>query len=320
MSRALYIRAVAVRAWRTLLLLLLVAPWPSAEAQERRRREAAGEATQEFTHAGRPRRYLVRVPPGLTRGARVPLVIVLHGGGGDGHNAEKMTGFTVRAMAERFIVVYPDGTSRRGPLLTWNAGHCCGPAMEDRVDDVGFINALIDTLSARHPIDPARIYATGISKGAMMSHRLGIELSHRLAAIAPVVGALFGDEARPANPVSAIIINGMLDASVPFNGGPPGGRAARAWEGKPARPSLEQATFWASAAWCTVPPQRSTRGAVTRTVYTCPGGQAVEHYAVADNGHAWPGGKPGSATGDPPSSSMNATDVIWRFFAAHPKR
>lgn len=319
MSHLPSVRTAAAIPWRRLLLLLLLmAPWPSSDAQGRRRRD--GSTMQQFTHGGRTRSYLVRVPPGITRGARVPLVIVLHGGGGDGRNAEQMTGFTAKAMAERFIVVYPDGTSRRGPLLTWNAGHCCGPAMEDRVDDVGFIHALLDTLSARYPIDPSRLYATGMSNGAMMSHRLGIELSHRLAAIAPVVGTVFGDEARPANPVSAIIINGMLDASVPFNGGPPGGRAARAWEGTPARPSLEQATFWASAAWCTVPPQRSTRGPVTRTVYTCPNGQAVEHYAVADNGHAWPGGRPGSAMGDPPSSSLDATDVIWRFFAAHRKR
>ena len=89
-----------------------------------------------------------------------------------------MTGFTPKASAEGFIVVYPDGTSRRAPLLTWNAGHCCGYAMEQRVDDVAFISALIEDLAARFPIDRKRIYVTGMSNGAMMAHRLGSELSY----------------------------------------------------------------------------------------------------------------------------------------------
>lgn len=302
----------------TLLLLLLGIPWPGLEAQGRRRRDTA--PIQQFEFAGRARSFLVRVPPGLARAGRVPLVLVLHGGGGNARNAEEMTGFTAKAMAERFIVVYPEGTSRIGPLLTWNARHCCGPAMTDDVDDVGFLNALIDTLSARYAVDPNRIYATGMSNGAMMSHRLGIELSHRLAAIAPVVGAVFGDEVRPANPVSAVIVNGLLDESVPFNGGEPGGPGARTWSGTPVRPALEQASFWANAGWCSQPPQRATRSTITHTIYRCPGAVAVEHYALADNGHAWPGGQKGSRLGDAPSTAMNATDVIWRFFVAHPKR
>src|SRR5690606_38463985 len=175
------------------------------------------------------RRYVVRVPARVARSnALAPLVIVLHGGGGNASNAETMTGFTRKAEREGFIVVYPEGTARgRVPLLTWNAGHCCGYAMEQRVDDVGFITALIDKLQSTHRIDPDRIYVTGMSNGGMMSHRLGIELSHRIAAIGPVVGAVFGDEGRPRAPVSAIMINGMLDESVPYDGGPPGGVGAK---------------------------------------------------------------------------------------------
>lgn len=100
-----------------------------------------------------------------------------------------ITGFTDKARAEGFIVVYPEGTSRRGQLFTWKAGHCCGYAMEQRVNDVAFIGALIDALLARYPIDPKRVYVTGMSNGAMMAHRLGIELSEKVAAIAPAVGA-----------------------------------------------------------------------------------------------------------------------------------
>jgi polyhydroxybutyrate depolymerase len=262
---------------------------------------------------------VIRAPGELAKGSgRVPLVLVLHGGSGNADNAERMTGFTDKAAREGFIVAYPEGTGRRkNRLLTWNAGHCCGYAMDKRVDDVGFISALIDKLIESYPIDAKRIYATGMSNGGMMTHRLGIELSNRFAAIAPVVGTLFGDEKRPEHPVSAIMLNGMLDKSVPYQGGPPGGRFTGAWDGTPAKPALEQAAFWAKADGCTGGPVKDDRGAFARWRYRCPAGSAVELYLVNDNGHAWPGGQQGNWMGDKPSSSLNATDVIWDFFKAH---
>jgi polyhydroxybutyrate depolymerase len=265
------------------------------------------------------RSYVIRAPGDLANGnGRVPLVLVLHGGGGNAENAEKVTGFTDKARREGFIVVYPEGTGRRkNKLLTWNAGHCCGHAMENRVDDVGFIGALIDKLIESYPIDPKRIYATGMSNGGMMTHRLGIELSNKLAAIAPVVGTVFGDEKRPEHPVSVIMLNGLQDKSVPYQGGPPGGHFTGAWDGTPAKPALDQAAFWAGADGCTGGPIKDNHGTYTRWQYHCPAGRAVELYLVDDNGHAWPGGKKGSFMGDKPSSIFNGTDVIWDFFKAH---
>lgn len=274
-----------------------------------------------LVYAGIQRSYVVRAPLGLVRGGTpVPLVLVLHGGGGNALNAEAMTGFTEKAREEGFIVVYPEGTARGdGQLLTWNAGHCCGYAMTNRVKDVGFINALIDKLLQEYPVDSTRIYATGMSNGGMMAHRLGIELSDRFAAVAPVVAALFGDEPRPSHPVSALTINGLLDDSVPPQGGPPGGRFARAWDGTPALPYLAQAAFWADANACANLPNRQSDGVIVHWRYRCPAGLAVESYMVKDNGHAWPGGQSGSRLGDEPSTAMDATDVIWTFFEAHPK-
>jgi polyhydroxybutyrate depolymerase len=274
---------------------------------------------QTLIHNGTERSYLIRAPAELARGnGRVPLVLVLHGGGGNGDNAERMTGFSDKARREGFIVVYPEGTGRRNDrFLTWNAGHCCGYAMVNRVDDVGFIRVLIDRLIESYPVDPKRIYATGMSNGAMMTHRLGIELSNRFAAIAPVVGTLFGDEKRPEHPVSTIMLNGILDKSVPYQGGPPGGRFPGAWDGTPTKPALEQAAFWADADGCTGGPVKDDHRAFTRWQYHCPAGRAVELYLVGDNGHAWPGGHQGSRMGDKPSSSFSGTDVIWDFFKAH---
>lgn len=277
-------------------------------------------AQRVLRHGGRERTYVVRVPSGISRESEaVPLVIVLHGGGGNARNAEAMTGFTAKGAAERFIVAYPEGTSRQRPLFTWNAGHCCGYAMEQRVDDVGFIGALIDELSAIHRIDRKRIYVTGMSNGAMMAHRLGIELSDRIAAIAPVVGTVFGDEPRPRSRVSALMINGMLDDFVPYRGGPPGGRFREAWDGTPTRPAVDQARFWAQANGCSSTRQTEDRGAYLIGRHDCGPPVAVEMYSVKDNAHAWPGGRSGTRRGDTPTTSLNATDIIWAFFHAHPK-
>lgn len=281
----------------------------------------ASEQRQTLMHDGIERSYVVRVPHDLAkRDGLVPLVVVLHGGGGNADNAERMTGFTEEAEKEGFIVVYPDGTGRfSSKLLTWNAGHCCGYAMKNRVDDVGFIGALIDKLMKDYPVDPRRIYATGMSNGGMMTHRLGIELSNRFAAIAPVVAALFGDETTPQYPVSALMLNGMLDKHVPAQGGPPGGRFSDAWDGTPIKPVQQQAAFWADADGCTGAPERSDQRGYVLTQYHCPAGKDVESYLIKDNGHAWPGGQQGSRMGDKPSAAMNGTDVIWAFFKAHTK-
>jgi len=281
---------------------------------------AADEDRQTLVHDGLERSYVVRVPALPAPSGGWPLVLMLHGGGGNAENAETMTGFTPKAREAGFIVAYPEGSGRlRGKLLSWNAGHCCGYAMTQSVDDVGFINALIDRLSARYPVDARRIYATGMSNGGMMTHRLGIELAARLAAIAPVVATVFGDENKPASAVSALMINGALDLNVPQLGGAPGGPGARAWDGTPMRPALEQAAFWAKADACAETPVTIEQPAATQWRYRCAGGKAVELYLVRDNGHAWPGGQPGSRRGDVPTQALNATDLIWAFFQAHPR-
>lgn len=306
---------------RILLLSALATVLLTARAAEAIDPGSQIRAQRSLTFGGITRSYVVRAPVSQAKDAkRVPLVLVLHGGGGNAASAEQMTGFTEKARKEGFIVVYPDGTGRLATaLLTWNAGHCCGHAMNQNIDDVGFIRALIDELVRTYPVDPSRIYATGMSNGGMMTHRLGIELSNRLAAIAPVVATVFGDEKKPARPVSALMVNGMLDKNVPHAGGTPGGRGANAWDGSPARPTLAQGEFWASANGCKRPPLEDDDDRRTRWRYACPSGLAVELLLVKDNGHAWPGGQPGSRRGDKPSSSLNATDMIWEFFEVHGK-
>lgn len=299
--------------------LLHLTAWAQGEEQDRDRGRDEGGRVQSLVHDGIERRYVVYAPIEASPGnARVPLVIVLHGGGGNAENAAEMTGFSEKAAEEGFIVAYPEGTGiLRRRLLTWNAGHCCAYAMDKDVDDVAFIAALIDKLSARYPVDPRRIYATGMSNGGMLAHRLAIEMPDRIAAIAPVVATLFGDEAQPEAPVPAIIVNGMIDETIPLRGGPPGGSFPRAWDGTPMQPAIAQAEFWADANGCADMPEERDLGLVVVRQYPCPPDAAVELYLIEDNGHAWPGGRPGSRRADAPSMSLSATDVIWDFFSRH---
>jgi len=301
------------------IIITLGAHTVAAEAQRSTVNARGGEARSAIVVAGQRRTFVVRAPANAPApGTKRPLVIMLHGGGGNASNAEQMSGFTALVEREGLVVVYPEGTGRRPDrLLTWNAQHCCGPAMQRDVDDVRFIDALLDTVIARYAVDPRRVYVTGMSNGAMMTHQVGIALSHRIAAIAPVVGALFGDEAPPAHPVPAIIFNGMQDASVPYAGGMSGGIGRRSWDGTPALPSVEQGRFWARANGCEASPVTETRGTVVHTRYRCPAGRSVELYALTDGGHAWPGGRAGSRRGDQPPAAVNATEVMWAFFKAH---
>lgn len=285
----------------------------------------AAYAHESLAHDGLKRTYMVYVPPRHrdTGGpARLPAVIVLHGGGGNAANVARVTGFSEKAQREGFVAVYPNGTGRlENALLTWNAGHCCGTAMRTNVDDVGFIDALIDRLVADYPVDPRRIYVTGISNGGMMTHRVGRELPHKVAAIAPVVAGLFGDETTPTLAVPALIINGARDQSVPPAGGMTNGRFPRAWDGTPLKPAAYQGTFWAAADGCAAVPREDPPAAagadVTVWRYACPPGQEVVRYLVLDGGHAWFGGRKGSRRGDDPGTTLNATDAIWAFFRDH---
>jgi polyhydroxybutyrate depolymerase len=251
------------------------------------------------------------------------LVIVLHGGGGNAANAAQMTGFSALADKEGFVVAYPNGSGRMAPrLLTWNAGHCCAYAMEERIDDVAFISALIDHMIATRHVDPKRVYVTGMSNGGMMSHRLAIELSTKVAAIAPVVGALFGDEKPPAAPVPAMIIVGAEDATVRPAGGPLSppalaGQVPRQSADRPILPAKAAAEFWAKANGCTGPKTVQEKEMEVTAYARCREGAEVQFISVARQGHAWPGGRKGREEAATPNPNVNATAMIWDFFKRH---
>jgi len=151
-----------------------------------------------FPWDGIDRTYLVHLPTAYDEAGNFPLVIAMHGGFGNAHNLQNQSQLSVTADDENFIVVYPEGVQGGVfDIRTWNAGRCCGFASTSDVDDVGFINALIDTLLANYSIDMNRVYATGMSNGGFMSYRLACEISDRIAAIAPVAASMSADVCDP---------------------------------------------------------------------------------------------------------------------------
>ncbi len=268
---------------------------------------------------GYSRAYVLHLPPSYVGSSGVPLVVCLHGGGGDMNFAIKMTGLNAKADSEGFAVVYPNGTGRlRRHFLTWNAFDCCGWARGKQIDDVGFIRALLARLEGELKIDAQRIYLVGFSNGAMMSYRLASELSDKFAAFAAVAGSMSGKEREPDNPVSALIIHGRQDRHVPYDGGT--GKLAK-W-GFPVnpRPVSYAVDFWVKADCCSPVPLVRQEGSVTCKTYS--GGKdgcEVRLYAIEGARHAWPGGKRAWLLADCPSQALGATDRCWEFFARHSK-
>lgn len=281
---------------------------------------AADFADEAIEVGGALRRYLVH---DFSDGRETALVLVLHGGGGNGENAADQTGFDRVAEREGLVAVYPYGSGGLldNALLTWNAGHCCSYAMRANVDDVAFISALIDELVAARSVDPARVFVTGLSNGGMMSHRLGRELPGKITAIAPVIASLFGDEPRLPASMPVLIVNGAEDGIVRPEGGPlgPGGRlggraAARAADA-PSLPITSQADYWAEVNACEDRSETQTEAYRLATYTGCRDGAAVHHYIVKGNGHAWPGGRAPRAAADTPVDTVDVNELIWAFFS-----
>jgi polyhydroxybutyrate depolymerase len=299
--------------------LLLIAPRLYAESFGR-----PGYHDGSLTHDGQTRTYMVYIPTIyiVQKPQSVPLVIVLHGGGGNAKEAARVTGFSQKANMEGFIVVYPNGTSLVGKsiFLTWNAGNCCGYALENNIDDVGFIRALIEKLEKELPIDPKRIYATGISNGAMLSYRLGCELSGRIAAIGPVAGALNIPDCKPDHPVSVVIFHGINDEHVRYYGG----KSSKMADGRERadKPVSYAVSFWTKHNQCAATPQTEEKGRIIKNLYTGGlSGTEVLLYSIKGEGHTWPGGNKMKHIGaDEPVYSVPATDLIWKFFQNHPKQ
>jgi polyhydroxybutyrate depolymerase len=189
--------------------------------------EAAVAQRATLAWEGRERGYLLFAPPTADDTAKLPLVIALHGAGQDAAAFAAETRFAAAAAARRMLVVFPDGSGVEPGNLSWNAHFCCGVGLAEGIDDIGFIGALIERIAAQRAIDRARIYATGMSNGGMLTYQLAAARPRWFAAIAPVSAAIGGTSrdgerfviAPPDRPVPVMIIHGRRDPYVLYDGG-----------------------------------------------------------------------------------------------------
>jgi polyhydroxybutyrate depolymerase len=279
---------------------------------------------------GLERTYRIHIPPQLPQNLSPALVFVLHGGSGTAEGMERsltLGGFNTLADQDFFIVVYPDGIGK-----AWNDGrkNMTDPAHQQHIDDVGFFSLLIDNLTPEFHIDADRIFVTGISNGAMMSYRLALELPEKIAAIAPVAGAIPTD-LLPINmsdvAVSVCAISGTKDPLVPWDGGV-------VYPKKPRGTVIsvnDSVMFWATHDHCSLVPysidlpnvvlRDLTR--VHEDIYQNGTNKSeVVLYTVINGGHTWPGGPqylPKALVGRT-CRDIDANTIIWDFFSTHPKK
>jgi len=289
---------------------------------------AGGVINITVRHDGLKRTALVRIPPQVDEGRPLPVVLNFHGGGGNAVSQERYVHMDALADREGFIVVYPNGTGVfQESLLTWNAGTCCGVAARQEVDDVGFVRELLDELAGRLPVDSARIYATGLSNGAMMSYRLAAELSDRIAAIAPVAGASAMPRFHAKRMVPILHVHSVDDPRALYGGGlgPPFPFTNVRVRHRPVEETLAE---WAGFGGCSPKAElREVRHGAPGTpraghtarlyVYTgCRDGTEVALWQLAGAGHVWPGGELDFLPRllGPGTDVIDANEEIWRFF------
>jgi polyhydroxybutyrate depolymerase len=263
---------------------------------------------QNVTVDGTQRWYLLTTPP-THKGAPLPVVVDLHGLS-EGATLEAITTqFSPKALSDGFIVVFPQGT---GNPVGWNIqpGTSTHPNR-----DIAFMNAMLNQLEAQLCVDTSRVYATGLSDGALFTSLLACTMTNRFAAFAPVAGVVVPVPCHPGRPVPILAFHGTADPTLPFNGGTPGTTPPPINLHGTGYPANVQA--WAVKDGCdpSSTDTQVTAHVILRT-YRCPPGAAVEFYIVVGGGHAWPGSQ-FSAINGPSTFEINATDLIWNFFRRH---
>ncbi len=278
---------------------------------------------------GRSRSFVVYSSKGQSE-APLPLVFVLHGGGsGSSRQLERFTKFNDLARREGFITCYPDGYEGN-----WNDGRGVSfiKAHSENVDDVRFFRAMVELVSKESKVDQSRIFATGISNGGFMSHRLAADASDVFSAVAPIVGGMaipIGESFNPTHPVSLFVIQGEADPLVPYAGGEVGYKLGRK-RGKllPTTTSIQKYLarngIRDKSKSKILPDKDPDDGTITET-RSWPvgeGGSKVQFYSIRNGGHTWPGRPlyaPERLIGKV-SNDFDACEEIWKFFKSCPPR
>lgn len=268
--------------------------------------------THQMVFATKPRSYGLFVPEGLDTTPK-PVVFVLHGGMGNGRHAQQITGMSKLAKQQGFIAVYPDGAQAKAGIMrrmkTWNAGECCGAAVKQGSDDVGFLKAVIEDIARQHMIDRKRIYFTGHSNGAMMAYRVACEAPEMVAAIVPISGTLALSDCRAGQPVPVLHIHGTGDNNVPLDGG----KGKRSIAGVEHRSVWETLRLLSKKRDCKPPMiQRTATGKMYS--YQCNNGAPFFLQLIEGGGHPWPG-----SNRDKFHSGVSGSQAAWEFLQHYSK-
>lgn len=291
--------------------------------------QPVGSTLHKLKHDGRERSYYLYVPKSWDGKTALPVVFLFHGGGGGARGALYYYDLETKAEEAGFLLVTPNGTGESEHiLLTWNVVFGFGYAQKNNVDDLGFVNTLLQKLEKEYPVDSRRIFATGLSNGAIFCHFLAAQPDSRFAAIAPVVGTAGGKDPhekdlhlppQPQKPVSVCIIQGLIDEHIPINGG-----LQKKSVGEPKTMLSASGTidFWVAANGCSTSPESRYDAALQTTIHNYRNGKdgsEVIAYVIHNMGHAWPGSKRVPRKGsDKPAPQFSGNDIIWEFFRTHP--
>jgi len=272
------------------------------------------------------RSYLIHVPKNYSRAEARPLVVALHGAFSTADEMEEETGFSQLADKEGFLVVYPNGITLFGWFQHWNAGHCCGRATKDGVDDVGFVSTVIEEVRRDFPVDPSRIYMAGYSNGGMLTYLFAAQKPETVAAVG-VIAATIGSSSSPSepkmripparDPVPVVAFHGLEDDSIPYEGG------SHAKNGHCYLSVKESMEFWLKANRISATPQREVMmaGRVIKNTWGTPGGdREVILYTLEGWKHTIPTLYFTNKLPDgDPLKDFNATELMWDFFKRHHK-
>jgi polyhydroxybutyrate depolymerase len=277
----------------------------------------------------RERAFIVYVPASAQLSRSVPLHISFHGSNSNARIQLEFTALNNSADQHGFIVVYPYGSGVRERLLFWNGGFCCGDAHSMESDDVGFVRAMLDELYRLLPIDAERIYASGMSNGAMMAYRVANEMSDVFAAIAPVAGpmALHVEEVQPKRGMPVIHFHGDNDEFTPFTGGT-GPRSVTNVEHHSIPVTIEA---WATVNQCSAMKNGVATPSISELRPVVDDGTIVElHdygigrdgaevllYFIRGGGHTWPSRPPRPYYLGKSTQNLDANEVMWEFFSRH---
>ncbi len=251
---------------------------------------ASGVSPQQLVSGQRPRTYRLFVPPGYDGRQRLPLVLDLHGSGGNAAGQARNSGLETLSTSERFIVATLEAEGGR-----WNV-----PVQSNRADDVAYVADVITHVASRVCTDETRVYATGFSGGGRMSSLLACQLGSRIAAIAPVSGLRFPGPCT-GRPIPVLTFHGLADPQNPY-AGHAAGRGAEWEESVP-----DALASWARHDSCKGDAIfEDPSGPLSTMRYDgCTKGTEVRMIRIDGLGHTWT------------KVEVDTTSVMWQFFKTH---